>query len=619
MTDSKKADDEQKTDKKDKKDKATNVKIYGRVRALMPWEPREISLQVKGNLIRNTTEKTTNEYSFNKVYGVDVTNEEMFKSVVEPMIDNVLNGFNAVLIAYGQTGSGKTFSMLGKPHLGIVGLLPMMLQTVIQSPNVSKVELLCVEAFGHHVARIELFDLYDPDNQTPNWAEKKGDTGLEPNKALTVTIKDIDDAYEKIKYAHAASHFAPTGKNPESSRGHVTFVAKVHQPHKEIQHASIVSYFVMVDCAGSEGESAFTPDFIEAVDKTTLMARRLEAGCINTGLSQLQIIFNELRYKGILSNMVGNGLRRVLHPYINTKTFLSVLFTFSPSVNNAKATESTLKFAVTAGMVKVKPVKAELALDFEKLVAQLRQLIEENDKLVDTQNDKITDLQAELETLRQQGIAEGNLPEDFTTNDSDEETEPMQSSSGKKKRVKGTSQSTLPQNLLSQLAEFDAEDDQEYELDEMFVTTSKNEPSAKEIEKEMEDALKRMQKVAKGADLVKSAIEMDEKAVGDEKTKNAMDQLSSTLAAANADVTEMDEDNKENEIDAYPELHVDLDAMKRPDLETHVEETWGKIETNRVEQTTLKKQQQKVVDHLVETNEWLFNALNEILNSSIAQ
>jgi len=169
------------------------------------------------------------------------------------------------------------------------------------------------------------------------------------------------------------------------------------------------------------------------------------------------------------------------------------------------------------------------------------------------------------------------------------------------------------------LAELDAESDEEYQLDEMFVTNTKNDPTTKEIEKEMEDALKRMQKVAKGADLVKSAIDVDEKSTGDEKTKNAMEQLSSTLAAANADVTQMDEDNKENEEDAYPELHVDLDAMKRPDLETHVEETWVKIETNRVEQTTLKKQQQKVVDHLVETNEWLFNALNDILNSSIAQ
>jgi len=245
--------------------------------------------------------------------------------------------------------------------------------------------------------------------------------------------------------------------------------------------------------------------------------------------------------------------------------------------------------------------------------------IEENDKLIDTQNDKMTELQAELETLRQQGIADGNLPEDFTTNDSDDETEPMQGMGKPKKHTKVNSQSTFSQNLISQLAEFDAEDDQEYELDEMFVTATKNDPSAKDIEKEMEEALKRMQKVAKGADLVKSAIDIDEKSTSNEKTKNAMDQLSATLAAANADVTEMDDDNKEIEEDAYPDMHVDFDAMKRPDLESHVEETWVKIETNRVEQTTLKKSQQKVVDHLVETNEWLFNALNEILNSSIAQ
>ena len=49
----------------------------------------------------------------------------------------------------------------------------------------------------------------------------------------------------------------------------------------------------------SEGESAFTPDFKGSVDKATLMVRRLEAGTINTGLSQLQVIFNELRFKGV--------------------------------------------------------------------------------------------------------------------------------------------------------------------------------------------------------------------------------------------------------------------------------------------------------------------------------
>eukprot|EP01084_Bolivina_argentea_P249583 417885_1 len=99
---------------KKKKGKGENVKIFARVRNLMPWEPRKTSLQVcAGNKLRNKTEKHTNEYGFTKVFGIDINNEEIQKVMVAPMIDNVLKGFNAVLIAYGQTGSGKTYTMEG--------------------------------------------------------------------------------------------------------------------------------------------------------------------------------------------------------------------------------------------------------------------------------------------------------------------------------------------------------------------------------------------------------------------------------------------------------------------------------------------------------------------------
>eukprot|EP01083_Nonionella_stella_P217195 779920_1 len=152
--------------------KGENVKIYGRVRNLMPWEPRKTSLQVcTGNKLRNKRTKTLNEYKFNKVFGIDVNNEEIYQTMVVPMIDNVLRGFNAVLIAYGQTGSGKTFTMLGKPNLGVVGLLPMTLKDFVDTKTCHKLELSAVEAFGHHVAKIELFDLYFPHNQTPVWAQ----------------------------------------------------------------------------------------------------------------------------------------------------------------------------------------------------------------------------------------------------------------------------------------------------------------------------------------------------------------------------------------------------------------------------------------------------------------
>ena len=367
--------------KKEKKGKKgakneTSLQIYARVRGLMPWEPKKVSLKVAGKTVQNKAGKIVNEYDFKAVFKPNSTNEQCFQTIAMPMIQNVMKGFNAILIAYGQTGSGKTFSMLGKPKLNIVGILPMTLAYMIKQKSVTKLELSAVEAFGHHVAKIYLFDLFNEANQVREWDKKKGVTTIDPKKSTKVEIKDAPDAHDRIIYAHGGSHFAPTGKNPESSRGHVTFVATIHQDLGNGPHAINTSYFVMVDCAGSEGETAFTPEFKARVTQQVLLCRRLEAGTINTGLSQLQVICNELRVKGKLTATVGNGLRRVLHPFIDTKTYLSVLFTLSPSVNNAKATESTLKFAVAAGMVKVKPIATKGKVNFKTLAAELRAHIE---------------------------------------------------------------------------------------------------------------------------------------------------------------------------------------------------------------------------------------------------
>lgn len=38
----------------------------------------------------------------------------MYKTVVEPIIPEVLAGYNCTVLAYGQSGSGKTYTMVGK-------------------------------------------------------------------------------------------------------------------------------------------------------------------------------------------------------------------------------------------------------------------------------------------------------------------------------------------------------------------------------------------------------------------------------------------------------------------------------------------------------------------------
>ncbi len=80
-------------------------------------------------------------------------------------------------------------------------------------------------------------------------------TGQEMSKAIRKEVSNIGQAYTLIRYAHAASHFAPTCKNLES-RGHITFVATCHFAG-DGAHEINTSYFVMVDCAGGEGETAF--------------------------------------------------------------------------------------------------------------------------------------------------------------------------------------------------------------------------------------------------------------------------------------------------------------------------------------------------------------------------
>mmetsp|Transcript_40598 Transcript_40598/g.66716 ORF Transcript_40598/g.66716 Transcript_40598/m.66716 type:complete len:620 (+) Transcript_40598:113-1972(+) len=601
--------------------KGQNVKIFARVRNLMPWEPRKTSLQVvPGNKLRNKTEKHTNEYGFNKVFGIDITNEQIYTDMTLPMIDNVLKGFNAVLIAYGQTGSGKTFTMLGKPKLGVVGVLPQALKEFVDTPTVYKLELAAVEAFGHHVAKIELYDLYLPHNQVPNWNDKKGDTGQEMAKAIRKEVPDLDAAYALIRYAHAASHFAPTGKNPESSRGHVTFVAKVYQEMGDSNE--IISFFLFLDCAGSEGESAFTKEFAESVDKETLLARRLEAGCINTGLSSLQIIFNELSVRGKLSNMLGNGLRRVLHPFINNRTIIAVLFTFSPSVNNAKPTESTLKFAVTAGMVKVQPVKAEISLNVGKLVEKLRKVVADNEKLIEQQQDSMFEKQTELDQCKQELALSGGNYESVKMQDAQDmramgfEGTEFQASSNA--NLKGKDVSHLQKSVLDKLAYLDDDEDDGWDMDDDFLMAGGGDME-KDLEQQLNAAYNAAKKGQGAAKLLKEAVgvEYEEDEKGDEMNMDDLEAaMDDTLHMGHMDIDDVTAQNEAVSEMMKDQVELNFDEMPMEEVAQKVTTIWSDIQENRSEQDGIKEQQKQVVGHLVETNEWLFAKLQETLGTN---
>ncbi|XP_041651551.1 kinesin-like protein KIF23 isoform X5 [Cheilinus undulatus] len=79
---------------------------------------------------RNGEYKET-QYSFKKVFGVSVSQIELFENMAKPLVDDLIHGKNGLLFTYGVTGSGKTYTMTGSPGQG--GLLPRSLDMIFRS------------------------------------------------------------------------------------------------------------------------------------------------------------------------------------------------------------------------------------------------------------------------------------------------------------------------------------------------------------------------------------------------------------------------------------------------------------------------------------------------------
>ena len=51
------------------------------------------------------------EYTYDKIFGPDTHQIEIFETAAKPIIQGALEGYNGTLLCYGQTSSGKTFTM----------------------------------------------------------------------------------------------------------------------------------------------------------------------------------------------------------------------------------------------------------------------------------------------------------------------------------------------------------------------------------------------------------------------------------------------------------------------------------------------------------------------------
>lgn len=59
------------------------------------------------------------KYKYDKVYGPDTSQLQIYEDAVAPIIEQVARGMSCAIFAYGQTGSGKTYTMRGPHEQGV--------------------------------------------------------------------------------------------------------------------------------------------------------------------------------------------------------------------------------------------------------------------------------------------------------------------------------------------------------------------------------------------------------------------------------------------------------------------------------------------------------------------
>ena len=124
--------------------------------------PSNSKVEVKKKVNTSLTET----FTFDRVFGPQSNQPNVYKTVVGPLIDEVMQGYNCTVFAYGQTGTGKTYTMEGKTDNNIpidkdpnAGMIPRALNALFDNLRMADATEWSVRVSFLELYNEEIFDL----------------------------------------------------------------------------------------------------------------------------------------------------------------------------------------------------------------------------------------------------------------------------------------------------------------------------------------------------------------------------------------------------------------------------------------------------------------------------
>eukprot|EP00210_Caulerpa_lentillifera_P004590 g4380.t1 len=312
------------------------------------------------------------EYSFDKVFGPNTTQQDVFKDTHD-LIQSAIDGFNVCVFAYGQTGSGKTYTIYGNqdnPGLTFQGI-DKLFELLLRGSDKYGFSVSCYmlelyqdilnDLLAPKTARVSMMPRLS-DCQSLCGKEKlevKKDLSTQMVRVKNLTTIDVHSAEElraAFEEGQRHRHVAATNTNIRSSRSHLIMgiIIETTDLQTQVQTRGKLSF---VDLAGSE-----------RIKKSNSAGEQLkEAQAINKSLSALGDVISSLARGDSHIPYRNHKLTMLMSDSLggNAKTLMFV--NVSPTDANLDETQNSLTYAT-----RVRSIRNEASKDSNKEILNMK-------------------------------------------------------------------------------------------------------------------------------------------------------------------------------------------------------------------------------------------------------
>ncbi|KAK9830355.1 hypothetical protein WJX72_011239 [[Myrmecia] bisecta] len=371
------------------------VKVVVRVRPPRGQETGgAIGLDQNGTrlvVFRENSVVPQSEFEYDQVLPPSATQADVYQAAVQPIVADVMNGYNGTIMAFGQTGAGKTYT-LSSIQPDAIGMMPRAGAEIFEEISADPGNEYTVFMSYIQIYMELIQDLLRPENE--NLQIRESENGVFVAGVQEVEVKGMQDCLHLLQIGDRNRVVAFTNLNAHSSRSHAIVMLTVIKRRRlgatsrgEVQKVKVGKLFI-VDLAGSERLKKSRSTGLRATEAKSINLSLTTLGmCINARAdpNSQHVPFRDSKLTRLLQESLGG----------NAKT--SLVIAVANAIEHVDESLQTLQFGARAMCVKTQAVINE-RVDY-KLVSDLTSRLDTRDERTSVLEATLMSKEEELENL----------------------------------------------------------------------------------------------------------------------------------------------------------------------------------------------------------------------------